>query len=688
VIKPLDVGNGLVAASVGDRGTLLSLGRAHPGVGYVELVAGPRFPECDRRSPAAVRRYRARLAAGCDPVVAVTIDAPNSPPPPDVPGGAQGATATLVDGALPRTEVIGRGWRHDTITWPIIGRSAVRQRHRVHAPVGGRWRIMLRLRGRLDRPALAQITEGGPLPPTGAVTRWTVTPRVPATRSTVVATAPALSAAATVTIDAGRPVVCRAAHDGGDLDAGVDAVIEWAALPDEVLTVVVTAGLGVPDGESTGDGTGDVVGDGPRANLAPASPAVDTGPLDVPDRVAADPFAVGELTATRRHHRRLVSPPRAGPGGREPLLVPLDRRPALRALTHRALHYLLGCAATRTAPSETCLVTDHRLLPLSWTRDAYWGALLLLADGSPAGVDLVERHLRWLFTRCQRPGGRWCRSHLPNGAPKDRAYAADQQLYPLLELCDFRRATGRLPRLPDRRVTWESLVAEAWAALRPPHGLLASDETPADDPDLPFLVSTHILWWWTGTRVAALHPAAAEEARALPGRIADRFVTDGPYGPQWAYAVDDRGRAHLYHDANDLPTALAPRWGLCTADDPLWRATMAFAWSPHNPGFVPGAWGGLGSRHTPGTWPLGDLQEWVAASLTGDTARATQTLDRLIGAATPDGMLPETYDPADGHPLARHWFAWPGSALGALYLWGGMVDEATQATGSRPRSPE
>lgn len=229
--------------------------------------------------------------------------------------------------------------------------------------------------------------------------------------------------------------------------------------------------------------------------------------------------------------------------------------------------------------------------------------------------------------------------------------------------------------------SWDRLVAGAWAALRPVEGLLASDETPADEAtDLPFLVSTHILWWWTGMRLAGLHPEAAEDAERLPGQIAEHFVIDGPFGPQWAYAVDGRGQARLYHDANDLPTALAPLWGFCPVDDPAWRATMDFAWSSHNPGFVPGAWGGLGSRHTPGVWPLGDLQEWVAASLTGDAPRATRVLDRLSRTATPDGMLPEAYDPADGQLLARHWFAWPGAALGALHLCGGTL--ARSSTGS------
>jgi hypothetical protein len=396
--------------------------------------------------------------------------------------------------------------------------------------------------------------------------------------------------------------------------------------------------------------------------------------------------ACGSLDQAR-HWRRRWATPSARSVTRPPrLAAPLDLAERVQFITERAVDYALSCAAVRTGPGEVCLVADHRLLPLSWTRDAYWSALLLLAHGSPAGLAAVEAHLRWLWTRCERTDGRWRRSHLPSGRVKDPAWQADQQLYPLLELCDFASVTGRLPRLPDRHPDgWHSLVDEAWRALGPDPttGLLASDETPADDAtDKPFLVSTQILWWWTATRLAARQEAtglapgadAAAVAATLALRLRAAFTVNGPGDPSWAYAIDGRGGASRYHDANDLPTALAPLWGFCPADDPQWRATMAFAFSPANPAHVSGRRGGLGSRHTPGTWPLGDLQEWVASSLTGDSSHAERALRRLVDAATPDGMLPEAYDSDVGRPLVRHWFAWPGAALGALWLAGGRGD--------------
>ena len=49
--------------------------------------------------------------------------------------------------------------------------------------------------------------------------------------------------------------------------------------------------------------------------------------------------------------------------------------------------YALGCCALDVAEDQTCVVTDHRLLPLSWTRDAYFVVLPLLLHGEPHSVE-------------------------------------------------------------------------------------------------------------------------------------------------------------------------------------------------------------------------------------------------------------------------------------------------------------
>ena len=47
---------------------------------------------------------------------------------------------------------------------------------------------------------------------------------------------------------------------------------------------------------------------------------------------------------------------------------------------------------------------------------------------------------------------------------------------------------------------------------------------------------------------------------------------------------------------------------------------------------------------------------------------ADAALQRLTEVAFTDGMLPEAYDPDGSGDVVRHWFAWPGAALGVLVL--------------------
>ncbi len=246
---------------------------------------------------------------------------------------------------------------------------------------------------------------------------------------------------------------------------------------------------------------------------------------------------------------------------------------------------------------------------------------------------------------------------------------------------------GRLPELPPE-VTWPDLVSEAWdgavGLVDDALGLMRTDENPADDvPTNPFLLSDQVLLWQTATRLAGMATTVGLDRRAL-GEVASRvrasveehFPSEGPLGLQWAYSVNGRGGAERYMDANDLPAALAPLWGFCKPTDKTWQTTMRFAFDPENPGYVQGPMGGLGSRHTPGTWPLGDIMGWVAFGLMEDQAASEAALEQLTRAAFGDGMLPEAYDPEGSGSAVRHWFAWPGSALGAI-----LLDHAARETG-------
>jgi hypothetical protein len=325
----------------------------------------------------------------------------------------------------------------------------------------------------------------------------------------------------------------------------------------------------------------------------------------------------------------------------------------------RGVAYALDCAASKTTEDVVAIITDHEILPLVWTRDAYYVCRALLSAGpKEARVRAaVDGFVRWLFEVAERPDGAWPRASLASGQAKDVAFQLDQQLYPPLLVADHARLTGDRALLDRYRDTCRATL-DYILGRRAPFGLVPTAETPADDPlRQPYHFSSHVLLWHVLR--AFSHPAGAEIRAATLQHFA--------VGGRFAYAVagPDRQGARHYHDANDLPTVFAPGWGFCGADDPLWRATIAFAWSEANEGYFPGRFGGLGSLHTPRPWTLGDLQDIVVARVTADRDRERRARERLAQVETWDGMLAEAYDEATGAVAARHWFAWP-AALRAL----------------------
>lgn len=606
--KPRDLGNGLVCASFGPHGEWLSFATVAPDAGFVEVTGLPLFDPEWRGHVDLVRRYRSWMRR--EEHAFLHIEAGR-------------ATVTTRQDAPRNT----RG---------IVQRIVIKASHR-DRPAG----IRLRLNGRLGWPVLAEISEVDPPDEVGLKSRLKVRE-------------------GTLRVNGeGGPVIVQAwlrksgeTSQGSSVDRS-DQQIEWTVLRRRMPTAIAWI---------------DWPRDAAEVHIDIAA-TFDEPPAETPDWLD---------TARLR-----PPPPDEARNELRPLLVPARSVKAIGRMNQRAASYVRSCTALQVSGSERCILTDHRILPLSWTRDAYWQARLLLATWRRGGHDEDERivadHLRWLFLRCDRPDGSWARSHYPDGRRKDSPFQADQQLYPLLELADYIGVTGRTPALPPE-ATWDELVRGAWAmiegAIDPERGLMRTDENAADDvPANPFLVSDQVLLWHVAGRLADVAESVGLEVAPLQAiatrvreAVVERFVVEGPLGHQWAYSINGRGGIERYVDANDLPIALAPLWGFCKPTDEAWRTTMRFAFDGENPGYVNGPNGGLGSRHTPGTWPLGDIMGWVGFGLMEDEAAADSALERVIGAAFSDGMLPEAYDPEGSGAVVRHWFAWPGAALGAIVL--------------------
>jgi hypothetical protein len=323
------------------------------------------------------------------------------------------------------------------------------------------------------------------------------------------------------------------------------------------------------------------------------------------------------------------------------------------------LSYAVDCAASRV-DDVVAILADHQILPLVWTRDAYYvsRALLSVGSGDARIRSIVDGFVRWMFERAERVGRWWPRASLASGQVKDPAFQLDQQLWPLLLVADRMRLTADPSAARLRDACTETL--DALLDMRSSFGLVATVETPADDPlPQPYHFSSHVLLWRVLDTFG--HPAAG----AVRDATLRHFTSEG----RFAYAVAGplAAEARHYHDANDFPTVFAPGWGFCTSDDTRWRATIEFAWSQANAGYFTGTLAGLGSLHTPQPWPLGDLQEIVVARVTNDAAREQRARNRLTRVETWDGLLPEAYDRVSGAVASRHWFAWPAALRALLY---------------------
>jgi hypothetical protein len=350
----------------------------------------------------------------------------------------------------------------------------------------------------------------------------------------------------------------------------------------------------------------------------------------------------------------------------------------LESIARRGLAYASGCCVIPLPDGSTCLITDHRLLPLAWTRDGYFVARAFIdwatATARSGPLDAVRRHLRWLFEVADRPDGWWARSHLIGGERKDRAFQADQQLYPLLELADYTHATGDRAPLTEHASQVPTILAVLEARADSGTGLFGTEETAADDPtDLPYQTATQILAWRTLTRLAALGlatgalTARAERVRAA---VLRHLVTSVGGRHVLAHATDGRGRLVHHHDANDLPLAHAAGWGFLAPEDPLWVSTMASVLAPTHAAYFGGPYGGLGSRHTPDAWPLGHLQALIAREAL-DPEAVAGAVEALRIDAQWDDLLPEASDAATGRPTSRPWFAWPGCVAASVHLAAG-----------------
>jgi uncharacterized protein len=155
----------------------------------------------------------------------------------------------------------------------------------------------------------------------------------------------------------------------------------------------------------------------------------------------------------------------------------------------------------------------------------------------------------------------------------------------------------------------------------------------------------------------------------------------------YAYETDGLGKYNLMDDANIPNLTTLPYIDWCSAFDPTYLATRAFALSMDNPFYFAGRYAqGLGSPHTPYgfVWPLGIIGRALTATSSIEVATAITTLAETDGES---GLIHESFYPGGYWRYTRPEFGW-ANALGAELFFRSLAGEpATQFAWKGPILP-
>lgn len=213
-----------------------------------------------------------------------------------------------------------------------------------------------------------------------------------------------------------------------------------------------------------------------------------------------------------------------------------------------------------------------------------------------------------------------------------------------------------------------------WAHPRVP--LYGTFLYPSDDPaHYPYTTYGNALVWRMLRFLARLHDragraAAAARLRRQASEVRDavyrHLVVDGPFGPMFAYAADLEGRYVLYDEPPGSLQLLA-YYGFCAPDDPVYRNTVRWIRSPHNPYAYEGRFPGVGCPHAEHPFVM-DLFNGLLA---GERERPLQV---LRDAPLDGGLACESFDRDTGRVRTGRAFATCAGflAYAMAVAWGGV----------------
>jgi hypothetical protein len=165
-----------------------------------------------------------------------------------------------------------------------------------------------------------------------------------------------------------------------------------------------------------------------------------------------------------------------------------------------------------------------------------------------------------------------------------------------------------------------------------------------------------------------LRSGCLELAEEVEQAVARHGVIESPHDRMWAYEIDGYGNALKMDDANTPGLLGLAYLGCCSLDNPIYRASRAFALSEANPYFFRGKVAeGVGGPHIGlnYVWPMSIM--FRAFTSTSD-AEIRQCLRWLRDTTAGTGFMHESFHCDSAKDFTRPWFAWANTLFGELIL--------------------
>lgn len=245
-------------------------------------------------------------------------------------------------------------------------------------------------------------------------------------------------------------------------------------------------------------------------------------------------------------------------------------------------------------------------------------------------------------------------SRFIDGTALEPGLQLDQLCSPIRALHTYVQLTGDMSILFDRRVqTGVNTIKDILVVQRhPDHTLFETLLLPSGKPSkYPYVCYSNVFTWRVLLDLAALYDRIRDIDRTdeamslsvkLKASILEHFIVEGAFGQMFARGVDIDGNYELGDDPEGS-LLLLTYFGFCSPDDPVYKNTVEWIHSDHNPDSV--------SRNREAGVPV--------LSILNDlfTSEKKDALEFLRRAELDDGIACEYADPNTGRVVSGRAYA-------------------------------